>query len=254
MKKKLLSTLLAVCLLLGLISALAPPPLAASGADAGLAFGRTISAGKSHMAVIKKDGTLWTWGRNVDNRLGIGAAGDAVTTPVQVPVSKVLSVSAGYDTTSAITENGELWNWGGDDLLGALGREAKGENVGPGKVMDGVRSVSSSGFHSGAITRSGTLWVWRRNNAGQLGNNRQGTIAEGVHRNYIYEPLPVRAMEGVRAVETSAYGRTFAILTDDSLWGWGSNERGAGQRHQRVERGQARRQPAGRPRPLGRGV
>lgn len=229
MKKQLLSLLLTVCLLLGLVPALAAPAAAAEapaqpvGIGRTLPYGDTISAGFAHIAVIKEDGTLWTWGNNEDDRLGAGIAEEIIKTPVQVPVGKAASVSCGAYVTSVVMENGELWSWSGNDLLGAIGRETPDGDLGPGKVMDGVRSVSC-GQHSGAITADGTLWLWGRNNYGQLGNNRQGTIQEGRIQN-AWEPLPARTMENVRYVVTSA-ARTFAILDDGSLWGWGENGSG----------------------------
>lgn len=229
MRKKLLAILLAICLLLGCSPALAPAAVAASpepvGLDYSLPFGDTISVGDAHMAVIKEDGTLWTWGRNVDNRLGIGGTEETVSTPTQVPLDKkVASVSAGSNTTIALTVDGEVWSWGANGH-GCLGREVKEETAGPGKVMDGARAVDTSGQHSAAITNDGMLWVWGRNTEGRLGNNLQGTIIEGPSRNYIYEVLPVRMLENVCSVEAGWSG-TFAILEDGSLWACGDNKYG----------------------------
>lgn len=237
MKQKFLSILLALGLLLGCVPALALPAAAAAeeteptlfvgAASAGaLSFGTTISAGASHMVVIKEDGTLWAWGNNICNELGVGASEEPVRTPVQVPADNVVSVSASDFTTSVLTADGELWNWGGHDANGKLGREAEGDNVSPGKVMDAVAQISSGSSHNAAVTRDGTMWVWGGNHQGQLGNGGKGNNRfEGLLVSYVYESLPVKVMENVR-MSAAGGDQTFAVLTDGSLWAWGSNDRG----------------------------
>lgn len=229
MNKKLLSILLVFCLLLGCVPAL-PAAAAASpepvGLDYSLPFGDTISAGASHMVAIKADGTLWTWGHNTHNELGVGASEEPVRAPVQVPVDNVVSVSASDFTTSVLTADGELWNWGGHDGNGKLGREADGDDVPPGKVMGGVTQISSGNLHNAAITQDNTMWVWGANRMGQLGNGGKGNKRfEGLLVSYDYESLPVRAMENVR-MSAAGGDQTFAVLNDGSLWAWGSNDRG----------------------------
>ena len=230
MNKKRLSILLAFCLLLGCVPVLTPVAVAAAsepvGLDYSLPFGNTISAGASHMVAIKEDGSLWTWGHNTHNELGVGASEEPVRAPVQVPVDHVVSVSASDFTTSALTADGELWNWGGHDANGKLGREAEGDDVPPGKVMDGVTQISSGNSHSAAVTQDGTMWVWGANRMGQLGNGRKGgKLFEGLLVSYTYEPLPVKVMEHVR-MAVAGGDQTFAVLNDGSLWAWGSNDRG----------------------------
>lgn len=231
MKKKLLSILLAVCLLLGFVPGLTPAAAAAEpepvALEYTLPYGDTISAGSSHIVVIKEDGTLWGWGNNVSNELGVGALAEPVLTPMQIPVDNVVSVRADDFTTAVLKSNGELWNWGSHDANGKLGREAEGDNIGPGKVMDNVVQLSSGASHSVAVTRDGTMWVWGSNDDGQLGNGGKDTgfSFDSLSGEYSYEPLPVRVLEDVR-MPAAGGGQTFAILNDGSLWAWGANDRG----------------------------
>jgi alpha-tubulin suppressor-like RCC1 family protein len=69
--------------------------------------------GGRHAAVIKTDGTLWTWGWN-----GYGQLGDNTRTGRSSPVQTITfgtnwkQVSNGYMHTSATKTDGTLWTWG----------------------------------------------------------------------------------------------------------------------------------------------
>lgn len=71
-----------------------------------------VSAGLSHSAALKSDGSLWTWGGNSAGELGLGdEAGRAA--PVQVPGTWE-AVWAGHHYTLARSTDGSLWAWGGN--------------------------------------------------------------------------------------------------------------------------------------------
>lgn len=63
--------------------------------------------------VLKKDGTVWTWGANDLYQLGIGS-----TISSQVPVqisslgNNVTAISAGSYQGLALKSDGTVWNWG----------------------------------------------------------------------------------------------------------------------------------------------
>ena len=59
------------------------------------------NTGDAHTAAIKTDGTLWTWGKGADGKLGLGSTTDR-SSPVQVgALTNWLNVSAGYTFTIA---------------------------------------------------------------------------------------------------------------------------------------------------------
>ena len=97
-----------------------------------------ITFGTMHMAAIKTDGTLWTWGFDRSNQLGTGQplAGESEmrfqSQPVQVMEDAAL-VSAGNYTTLAAKNDGTLWAWGSDfgKFLCGLGdlEDASGDAV-----------------------------------------------------------------------------------------------------------------------------
>ena len=75
-----------------------------------------IAAGQSHNVVLKKDGTIWAWGLNVDGQLGIGTGWNEngfYLAPVQTNhISGVVSIAAGDTHTLAMRDDGTVWAWG----------------------------------------------------------------------------------------------------------------------------------------------
>ena len=247
MKKRIFSILLCLCLVAGAVPAfvfadnatgqsigmqsadnaagqsIGMQSAGSENAQTGRYFGTTISAGEWHMAAIKDDGSLWTWGVNDNNRLGNGTT-DSSNIPVKI-LDDAVSVDAGWDKTSAIKSDGSLWNWGGRDKFGALGRAAKGKDLGPGKVMDNVKDASLGAFHNAILTADGTLWLTGQNDWGQLGNGGTGKAFENDYVAFNYEPLPVKTMTGIVAIDAGDKA-TMAIDENGSLWGWGEAANG----------------------------
>jgi len=127
-----------------------------------------------HMAAIKTDGTLWTWGRNNEGQLG-----DNSITSKSIPVQTVsggtdwLQVAAGNINTAAIKLNGTLWTWG-SNTDGALGNNGTANTSSPVQTISGGTNwkfVSMGANFSAGIKTDGTLWTWGKNTQGQLGNN-----------------------------------------------------------------------------------
>lgn len=111
--------------------------LTAKASETGIAgANNTISAGGTHNAVIKTDGTLWTWGSNFYGQLGDGTNTER-DTPVKV-MDDVTAVSAGENHTAVIKADGTLWTWG-KNFHGELGDGTTTDHDTPVKVMDDVK-------------------------------------------------------------------------------------------------------------------
>lgn len=75
---------------------------------------KTVSASKTNwfVAAIRKDGTLWTWGRNNNGQLGDGTS-TAKSKPTRVgDKTDWVNVSAGGAHVLALDAAGTLWGWG----------------------------------------------------------------------------------------------------------------------------------------------
>ncbi len=73
---------------------------------------RQVAAGSRHTMAIKRNGTLWAWGRNHHGQLGDGTTVNR-NSPVQVgSAANWQLVVAGWSHTVAMKGNGTLWAWG----------------------------------------------------------------------------------------------------------------------------------------------
>jgi alpha-tubulin suppressor-like RCC1 family protein len=195
-------------------------------ADAATTDPYTISAGATHTAAIKTDGTLWIWGNGGNGRLGnenITLRSTPVTTSTGGTNWK--RVSAGNINTAAIKTDGTLWTWGanGSGQLGdndTTGGTAKSIPVTTFAGGTNWKQVSVGQQHIAAIKTDGTLWTWGNGfNGGQLGN--------GITIGNISTPITTFS-GGTNWKQVSARGNiTAAIKTDGTLWTWGYGDDGA---------------------------
>jgi alpha-tubulin suppressor-like RCC1 family protein len=190
---------------------------------------KQVSAGRSHCAAIKTDGTLWTWGAGFSGQLG-----NAVTTDTSTPVTTFAGgtnwkqVSCGYHT-AAIKTDGTLWTWG-YNTSGQLGINITTPIPPRGTPPDNPRTpvttfaggtnwkqVSCGLANTAAIKTDGTLWTWGSGTSGQLGN---AAITS--------RSTPVTTFAGgTNWKQVSCGYHIAAIKTDGTLWTWGRGTNGA---------------------------
>ncbi len=188
-----------------------------------------IAAGGAHTLALKKDGTVWAWGRNNKGQLGDDTDDDRKT-PVQVkgPGGKknlegIISIAAGELHTIAVKNDGSVWGWGynNDWQLGdgtSKKRLTPVQVKGPGGqgFLEGIVAVAAGSTHTLALKKDGTVWAWGNNDKGQLGDDTGDSSKT---------PVLVKGLKGVIAIAAGST-HSLAVKADGTLWAWGNNVSG----------------------------
>lgn len=134
-----------------------------------------VEAGRNHVAVLKTDSSVWTWGSNADAQLGQGKRGTLkeVGKPMQI-LTDVQKISISETHGAALKKDGSLWCWGGN-YYGEIGngkmteRKISGQEyviikdqaaLTPVKVRDHIIDVSTGAMQTMAITTEGVVLEW----------------------------------------------------------------------------------------------
>lgn len=175
--------------------------------------------GDNFTLAVKSDGTLWSWGYNVQGELGLGDTTNR-SSPVQVGTATDWKYAAtGWETSYGIKgSSNNLYSWG-DNAWGELGEDPAVVARRSSPVQIGTSSwstVAGGNVMVGAITTSGTLWTWGYGAAGGLGLGDQDNRTT---------PTQVGSLTDWSKI---ACGEFFmmAVKTNGTLWGWGRNSSG----------------------------
>jgi hypothetical protein len=179
----------------------------------------SIAPGYGTTALIKSDGTLWTWGKNSEGQLG---QNDLIerSSPVQLGTntnwSQVACSTFLAATFAAIKTDGTLWTWG----HGGFGRTAQNlalsHRSSPIQVgaLTNWSKVTGSAQALFAIKTDGTLWAWGSNSY-----DIQTFPNPSIHRS-----SPTQIGAGTTWLNVSCgYYHMMATKTDGTLWGAGGD-------------------------------
>lgn len=123
-----------------------------------------LSASEKHICFITHDGSLFTYGLNLDGRLGVGAKPDTrctSTNPFKVKLTAPASkVKCGFSHTCVQLANDDIFAWGLGDY-GALGTGEFKSRGTPGKVLvkGRVTNFSCGAMHTGFIDTEGNIFT-----------------------------------------------------------------------------------------------
>lgn len=172
-----------------------------------------VTAGQSHAAALKADGTVWTWGRNQLGQLGDATVSNHLSPICISAFSNVVEISSRGDHTLALKADGTVWAWG-YNAYGQLGIGNSNMVLSPVLVsnLNQVVSISAGKNHSVALKSDGSVWAWGYNASGQLGD---GTTTRRF--------LPVRSSVSNVVAITSGFDFNLARRVDGSVYGWGYN-------------------------------
>lgn len=191
-------------------------PVAVTGLSSGV---KAIAAGEYNGYALKSDGTVWAWGYN-----GAGGLGNGTDTNTYLPVMveslgdmAVIAIAAGGESAYALMADDSVRSWGLNNY-GQLGHSGTTNTLVPGNVTglsSGVAALAAGDHNGYAVKTDGTVLAWGGGNDGELGNG--STTASQV-------PVTVSGLTGSTVAGVAAGGTSaYAVLSDHTLRGWGSN-------------------------------
>lgn len=186
----------------------------------GTDFWLQIEAGEASIIGIKQNGTLWAWGNNNFQALGLNTTTTSIKIPTQVGTANDwLLVSQGPLHGMGIKNNKTLWGWGSNGK-GQLGDGSLTTSNVPKLINSGTwKDVSAGNQFTVAIQEDGTMWSCGSNNFSQLGtlssgpNDRRTTFAKiGTDDNW----------DSI----SCGQNQCVALKISGTMWVWGSNDKG----------------------------
>lgn len=181
----------------------------------------SVAASSSHVLVLMKDGTVWTWGENNHRQLGYDTKHLYSSVPQQVPgLTNVVDIAAQTGVSQVLKKDGSVWGFGWG-VSGGLGSKAE-EDRNPLLRIDGLAGIVRIEIGSGvslAIDAKGKLWTYGEDRH-WLGRPLGGSAkAVAAAPGAVGLPRPV--------VEVSANSHAvYALLDDGTVWSWGYNNGG----------------------------
>ena len=160
-----------------------------------------MSGGYLFSVALRSDGTVWSWGRNIQGQLGYGTMDqNRHQVPAQVVgpggngfLTGISQVSATLEHAGAVKTDGTAWTWGWNGV-GELGNgdstlqpsATPVQVVAPsGGYLTNVTRMTGGQDYGIALKSDGTVWAWGDNYYGELG---QGTTDSNAH------PVPAQVL------------------------------------------------------------
>lgn len=192
-----------------------------------------VVTGVDHTLFLDTDGDLTSYGSDTHGQSGGGANYYDATYHVPVFTGGVLAgktfsqIFAGANFSLVLTTDGGLYSWGQNDR-GQLGNGIAPSTSSPVAVnMSGAlagkqpATLATGDDHVLCLTADGGLYAWGANDHGQLG------IGTTTDRPTVVEIPKTGELVDVTFTKVWAGStHSFALASDGSLFGWGSNDHG----------------------------
>ena len=189
-----------------------------------------VSCGGWHTAIVKSDGTVYSFGRNDFGQLGLGDTTQR-TTPTKIDdenATDIIAVSCGDRHTIILKSDGTVYTFGYNNN-GQLGLGNTTERTTPTKIVNlqyilngttttisatDIIAVSCGSFHTAILKSDGTVYTFGRNSSGQLGLGNLTNRAS---------PLQISGnFNDIVAVSCGNY-HTIILKSDGTAYAFGDN-------------------------------
>ena len=217
-------------------SVISPQPISL-GNYGNIIDAKEVVGGYHHVLVLSEDGTLSGWGNNQRGELCTSnSTGDIVEIS-----ENVIDAAAGYQHTVFLKDDGTVWVCGLNNY-GQLGDGTFDNKYIPTQVAVSSISVAASDYSTSFLKQDGTLWQTAVISSPTPGQGSYiSQIASGVKiippflgQNPVYISTNDELIDSgtvidsnVSQVETNSNSRNvYYIKNDDSLFGYGANDKG----------------------------
>ncbi|XP_077225341.1 PH, RCC1 and FYVE domains-containing protein 1-like [Tasmannia lanceolata] len=194
-----------------------------------------IACGVRHVALVTRQGEVFTWGEESGGRLGHGNDMD-ISRPQLVEslsVSNMDYVACGEYHTCAVSMSGDLFSWGdGTYNAGLLGHGTSVSHWIPKRItgpLEGLQvlSVACGTWHSALATSNGKLFTFGDGTFGVLGHGNRESLAY---------PREVESLNGLKTIRVACgvwhtaaivevMGQPGGIISSRKLFTWGDGDK-----------------------------
>ncbi|KAM7257168.1 hypothetical protein ACFE04_012909 [Oxalis oulophora] len=194
-----------------------------------------IACGVRHVALVTRQGEVFTWGEESGGRLGHGIDRD-FSHPRLVEflaVSNVEFLACGEYHTCAVTTSGDLYTWGdGTHNAGLLGHGTDASHWIPKRVngpLEGLQvlSIACGTWHSALATSSGKLFTFGDGMFGVLGHGDRESVASPKEVSLLSGLKTIKVACGVwhTAAIVEVIGQSGANMSSRKLFTWGDGDK-----------------------------
>ncbi|KAL0217614.1 hypothetical protein RCL1_008195 [Eukaryota sp. TZLM3-RCL] len=172
-----------------------------------------VSSALEHSLALRRDGRVYSWGRNYQGTLGRSTSGGFSNIPGFVSgLIQVVTISTGRYHNLAVRADGSVGSWGegGSGRLGNGGTTSRQAIQNCGSFSNAV-NVSAGNSHSLILLNNGDLYATGSNSFGQL-----GVIS-------VSASMPILVPGFKFAAIASGGDSNIGILTNGDLVVWGAN-------------------------------
>ena len=168
------------------------------------------------MHVLKKDGTVWSWGRNDCGEYGDGTtvSKEDLTPSQMIKVTNVMQIAAGNLHTAVLTAEGTVWAAGrnSDSQLGFVYNNK--ENTSTPREMQGlseVKEIACGEYNTLMLQKDGYAYGVGENSDGQLGTGGATTITSPT---YMKNSKTGYSLSGIKHIASA--GRLLMVTTGEN--------------------------------------
>ncbi|XP_061357758.1 PH, RCC1 and FYVE domains-containing protein 1-like isoform X1 [Gastrolobium bilobum] len=161
-----------------------------------------IASGVRHIALVTRQGEVFTWGEESGGRLGHGIDKDVGHPQIVefLAVTNVDFVACGENHTCAVSTSDDLFSWGdGTYNVGLLGHGTEVSHWIPRRIsgpLEGLQviSVACGTWHSALATSNGKLFTFGDGTFGVLGHGNRESVSY---------PKEVQLLSGLKTIKVA---------------------------------------------------